>query len=54
MCVQVWREEAGCEERSTFHCNRDREAWYPGRKTYTDQLSKLNMTRVLQLQNMVD
>ena len=50
---RVWREEAQCENSSTYHCNRDKETWYPGRRTYQRELLRQNKTKIVDLQEVI-
>ena len=51
--TKVWRENAECDERATFHCNRDKEKWFPKREEYRKKLEEQSKTYVTELQEMV-
>ena len=52
--TKVWRLDSECEERSTFHCNRDNEEWYPRREEYRRELEKNNQKYIVDLQRMIN
>ena len=51
--TKVWREDAECEDSSTYHCNRDKVNWYPKREEYRKKLEDNDKTFIVDLQNMV-
>ena len=50
--TKVWREDAECENTSTYHCNRDKEKWFPRREEYRKKLKDSKKTFLVELQKM--
>lgn len=51
--TKVWREDAECENTSTYHCNRDKEKWFPKREEYRKKLDDNKKTFIVELQKMI-
>ena len=51
--AESWSTAAGCEAASSYHCNRDRERWFPGRRSYRQQLLREGRSRIVDLQDIV-
>jgi hypothetical protein len=51
--TKVWREDAECEDSSTYHCNRDKVNWYPKREEYRKKLEENDKTFIVDLQKIV-
>eukprot|EP00092_Neocalanus_flemingeri_P102044 GFUD01130498.1.p1 GENE.GFUD01130498.1~~GFUD01130498.1.p1 ORF type:complete len:419 (+),score=81.45 GFUD01130498.1:117-1373(+) len=52
--TKVWRVDSECEEKSTYHCNRDKEKWYPGREEYRKKLEEMDKTYIVDLQQTIN
>lgn len=50
---ETWSRAAGCEAATSYHCNRDRDRWYPGRRSYADLLLNSGKQQIVQLQDML-
>jgi len=48
-----WRQAAGCQEHFSYHCNRDREEWFPGRQWTASRLKERGKELVVDLQEIV-
>ena len=51
--TKIWREDAECENTSTYHCNRDKEKWFPRREEYRKKLEDSEKTFIVELQKMI-
>jgi len=47
-----WRKAAACQETFSYHCNRDREAWFPGRNQTASRLKERGKELVVELQEI--
>ena len=52
--TKVWREDSECENSSTYHCNRDKEKWFPKREEYKKKLAENEKQLIVDLQRMIN